>query len=162
MASSFLLELDTTPPVVSIVAPNYTIPNIETKIVINSNEILATYQDFYVLDSNGIRHNVIFEYKKDSFLGVIDFWNFPIGIATIYARVRDEVYNLSEVDIATINVKEAAQIFITISSNTRKIEATESQMALMITEKQRKIEIEDISREVILNDITRRIGVEIG
>lgn len=161
MASFFMLELDTTPPAVSITVPNYTIPHVDTEIMVVANEPLDNFQEIYIVDSAGVRHDAIFEFQGDSFRGVVDFCDCALGIATIYARVRDEVHNLSEVAMATIDVKQAAKVFISITEKSREIAAREKTMPLTISENQRDIAITETTREVMLSEITRKIEVAV-
>jgi len=89
-------------------APKYTTREVENIITIESNEVLAQYQDVYVIDKNGDRHDYTFDRETDTELtGVIKFSNFPFGIATIYARLKDEVDNFSNVISASIEIKES-------------------------------------------------------
>jgi len=159
MANFFKVELDTTPPSVSITAPSYTIPHIDTEIIISSDEPLDNYQEFFIVDSAGNRHDVIFDYRGDSFRGVIDFWDYALGIATVYARVRDEVHNLSEIVMATIDIKKAAQVFITIEDTFKDIQITENIMPLAISQNQREVQISETTREVMLDEMTRKVEV---
>jgi len=159
MANFFKVELDTTPPSVSITAPSYTIPHIDTEIIITANEPLDKYQEFFIVDSAGTRHDLIFDYRGDSFRGVIDFWDYALGIATVYARVRDEVHNLSEIVMATIDIKKAAQVFITIEDTFKDIQITENIMPLAISQNQREVQISETTREVMLDEMTRKVEV---
>lgn len=159
MANFFQLELDTSPPVISITAPSYTVPHIDTEIIISSDEPLDNYQEFFIVDSAGTRHDVIFDYLGDSFRGVIDFWDYALGIATIYARVRDEMHNLSQIVMATIDIKKAAQVFITIKDIFKDIQITENIMPLAISQNQREVQISETTREVMLDEMTRKVEV---
>ena len=86
MANSFELYLDTTSPNIRINAPLKTTYNIHTYIVIDSSEPLMEYQDIYIIDSNGVRHDLVFLYQDDRYFGDIIFnESYSIGIATIYA-----------------------------------------------------------------------------
>lgn len=108
MSSYLLIDLDTTKPEVSIYAPRYTTEDISNTITIEANESLSAYQDIYVVDSEGRRHNYTFEKESDNiFIGKIRFNNLPLGIATIYARVTDEVDNVSDLALSTIEIKKA-------------------------------------------------------
>jgi chemotaxis protein CheY-P-specific phosphatase CheC len=159
MANFFKLELDTTPPKVIITAPSYTVPHIDTEIIVSSNEPLDKYQEFFIVDSAGIKHNVIFDYLGDSFRGIVDFGNYALGIATIYARVKDEVHNLSELVTATINIRQPAAVFITIAELTRDIAADENIMPVKSLERQRLVTLIENTREVMLDEMIREIEV---
>ena len=115
MASSFELYLDTTSPNIRINAPQKTTYNIHTYIVIESNELLMEYQDIYIIDGNGTRHDVTFLYQDDKYFGDIVFnETYSIGIATIYARLKDSVGNLSELASATFNIVETKYMILDI------------------------------------------------
>ena len=105
MASYFELELDTTPPQLTIIAPNYTIIGLDTDITIESNEALSSYQDIYIIDSLGVKHNRTFlKVDENTFQETINFSNIAHGIATIYCRLKDESDNMSSIYSKTINV----------------------------------------------------------
>ena len=106
----FTLELDTTPPQVSITAPHITVPGIYVEINVIANEDLDQWQEVYVIDSAGTRHDLTFQHQGDRLYGLYDFWNCEIGIATIYARVRDEVHNQSILTSHTIEIASEAPV----------------------------------------------------
>lgn len=95
MSNFFMLELDTTGPQIEIFVPSYTLSYIETEIRIQSNENLALYQDIYIIDSKGKKRNYIFEHNGDHLLGKMTFNEYPSGIVTINARLKDDVDNFS-------------------------------------------------------------------
>lgn len=113
MAGSFLLELDTTGPEIEITSPNYTTPSAKTDIYIYANEELSPDQDFYFIDAEGNRHDVVFDHLGDHFHGVMYFTDFPTGIVNFYAQVKDTTLNLSPVETASINIAE--QQFFSVS-----------------------------------------------
>lgn len=96
MAGYFALELDTTGPQIEIYAPKYTDKHSNNLIRIVSNEKMSSFQDIYIIDSQGARHDVIFSFDGDkTFTGNVVFSDYSIGVATIYAQLKDEVNNLS-------------------------------------------------------------------
>ncbi|MFZ7103345.1 MAG: hypothetical protein ACOWWO_11920 [Peptococcaceae bacterium] len=97
MSSYFTLELDTTSPSLEIFAPDYTMKDTETEIRITANENLSTFQEIYIIDSLGQRHDHIFAYQGNVFAGILNFNNFPSGPATIYAYLKDDLYNLASI-----------------------------------------------------------------
>lgn len=106
MASFIEVHLDTTAPTIQIYAPSYTTKEAINRIIIESNEKLDNYQEIYVIDSRGERYNYNFFHESDNiFIGQIQFMNL-IGIVTIYARMKDEVGNLSNLVSKSIEVKE--------------------------------------------------------
>lgn len=104
MAGSFVLKLDTTGPDIEVYMPSYTTAGPYSEIVVEASEQLAEWQDFYFIDSAGDRHNVIFAYDGDRYVGSVRFNQMSLGVATLYAQVRDEVHNLSPLRTKTINV----------------------------------------------------------
>lgn len=119
MANSFELFLDTTGPEIMIFAPVYTVKNSLADFEVKANERLAVDQEFYFLDSEGNRRDVIFQYNGDSFLGWVDFGQFPEGIAVFYAQVMDEVGNSSPVVTHTILVHQGAAATVQIMDSER-------------------------------------------
>lgn len=149
MSSFFELELDTTAPEVTVYSPNYTLPNIETEIIIESNETVDEWQDVYIMDSKGTRHDLIFlKSGENQYTGKIYFSDYPLGIARIYAQLRDEVFNLSNIAIETIEIKPRARIFIISEEQARNIDLSEAI---------RNIDVEKYVRDLIVIDKTRVI-----
>jgi len=108
MSSYLLIDLDTTKPEIFIYAPRYTTEEITNVITIEANEALSTYQEIYVIDSAGQRHDYTFEKESDNnFVGRIRFNNLPLGIAIIHARVTDEVDNVSDLALSAIDIKKS-------------------------------------------------------
>jgi len=104
MSSYFILELDTTPPILEIIMPNYTIRFLETDIILSTNEDAMEFQDIYFIDSSGKKHSATFFQDNDVFTYKTNFSGFSIGIATLYCRLKDSVGNLSQEYSKTINV----------------------------------------------------------
>lgn len=108
MSSYFTVTLDTTPPIIQIVAPQYTSVDLETEIRVLSNEPLLEWQNVYVEDSLGALHEYTFERVSDIELyGVVRFNECPIGIATIYCSLKDDVGNISSLYSKSINIYAA-------------------------------------------------------
>lgn len=107
MNSCFHLILDTTPPQLEIYAPSYTTKNARTPIIIKANETLSSYQEIYIIDSYNNRHDLTFAHDGDSFVGELYFKSYPIGISTLYVRVKDEVDNLSKLYSHSISIMES-------------------------------------------------------
>jgi hypothetical protein len=106
--SYVVLDIDTSNPIISIYAPSYTTPDILNLITVEASEPLDVYQDIYVIDSENVRHDYTF-FKEDdnTYIGKIRFNNLPVGVHTMYARVRDEVYNYSNTAMTTFEIKES-------------------------------------------------------
>lgn len=109
----FTLELDTTGPEIEIFMPNYTLPSIETEIIIQSNEQLSQYQEIYLIDSENKRYDFIFENRGNYLYGSTYFNNIAFGISTIHARLKDDVDNYSNTAIKS---------FLLYTSGTIKME----------------------------------------
>jgi hypothetical protein len=115
LASFIKLALDISPPKVEILSPNYTTTQAKTEIRVSCNEVLDTWQDIYIIDSLGNRHDLTFRYEENEFVGVLYFTDYPYGIATIYAQVRDDVYNKSALLSKTINIVGSETLTLKIS-----------------------------------------------
>ena len=161
MANFFMLELDTTGPSVSISAPYYTLPNTETEILINSSKNVAPdYQDIYIMDSLNVRHDVIFAQKGDSsFIGRLYFSDYHIGIAQIFAQIRDDVFNLSNLAIAAIDIRRGAKVDIEAKDSVRSLELSEETRQLITAEETRSINTIEILRDIDLQANTQTIEV---
>lgn len=122
MSSFFTLWLDTTPPQLEVVMPSYTLPQIYTQIDIYSNEILSSYQEIYLIDSNGDRFDYTFANYGDRLQGTVRFNNVAIGMATMYIRLKDEVGNISDTYIKNILIRESGMLKIEKDVSTRKID----------------------------------------
>lgn len=125
MASYIKLELDTMPPKINIYLPPYTTNQSINEIIIESDESLSNYQDIYVIDSNGNRHDYNFEKTNDNqFEGIVKFSDLPIGIAVIYARMKDEVDNFSDIVSKSFVIKESLTLlYLDISNSQRDIKS---------------------------------------
>ena len=159
MASYFNLILDTTPPAIEIIAPSYTIPNRITEITVLTNEELSNYQEIYIIDSHNVRHDVIFDFQGNKFIGLVDFCDYSFGIATIFARVKDSVFNLSGLVSKTINILQVMQVDLDISESTRGIGCIESVRALETSEEIRAVAVQEIIRQVVVSEQVRPIEV---
>ena len=124
MANNFNLILDTTGPEIMVFAPDYTVKSTLADYEIKANERLAVNQEFYFLDGEGKRHDVIFQYNGDSFLGWVDFGQFPEGIAVFYAQVFDELGNPSPVVTHTILIHQRAGIDVQLLDSDRRKETS--------------------------------------
>lgn len=100
----FLLTFDTIGPEIEIYMPTYATPNVDNEIIVQGSELLALWQDFYFTDAHGTRHDFIFAYNGDHFVGIVRFNQFALGVATLYAQVKDEVYNQSALILKSLNI----------------------------------------------------------
>lgn len=161
-SSCVFIELDTTSPQIAIYAPRYTTQDIVNEIVIEANEALADYQDVYAVDSGGVRHEYTFEQAQpQQFVGLIRFNDFPLGIATIYARLKDDVDNYSETVSATLLVKESTpSLNLEISDRHRSITADSLIRMQGVSDKIRSTRTDDkMKRHITLNDRKRTVDM---
>ena len=62
------------------------------RIVIEADRPLdENFQDIYLIDSKGIRHNIILYFLNNRFEGEVDTLPFSCGIASLFVRVKDDV-----------------------------------------------------------------------
>jgi hypothetical protein len=160
MGSSFILTLDTTPPKLFITVPKYSVIGFMTEIIVEADEELSEEQDIYIIDSLGVRHDLIFLYDGKRFLGQVDFSGFSHGVATIYARLSDSVYNQSEIAIATIDIKQAASLFLTSEKLNREIQIGKSQRILEFTTKTLAQNTRVEKMGIYSEQLTRKIEVK--
>lgn len=159
MSSSFALELDTTSPVIEIVSPQYTIPQIETDIFVRASEGLSAYQEFYIIDAQNRRHDLIFYHDGDQYHGIHNFNDIALGIAKIYARVKDDVGNISSLEMAPINVRMPAAVKVEVYELTRSIVETENTMNIQSSEISRQIHEYEVVRNISTGEKTRNVEV---
>ncbi len=132
----FILELDTTSPVIEIECPEYTTKREPLPIIIQADEALDSWHDVFIIDSQGTRHDVIITLNGDRFEGSISFNGVHHGMATIFARSRDEVFNVSNIAQKSIFVMADAEVLldILISEETADIQITEATMPIQLSE----------------------------
>lgn len=126
--------MDISPPKVEILSPNYTTTQARTEITISSNETLDTWQDIYIVDSLGNRHDLTFRYDNNEFVGELYFNDYPYGISTIYAQVRDDVYNKSALVSKTINIVGSETLTISISESINLVKLEESIQSVKLSD----------------------------
>ena len=137
MSSYLQVVLDTTSPTINIYAPNETTTETLTLYRVESNEKLTNLQNFYFIDSQGVRHNVFFQYFGNYFEGNVNFSFFSNGLATFYAEVYDEVLNKSSFVNHTTNVIETR----TEEEIAEDIRDTDESRAVRVTLVERKLEV---------------------
>lgn len=115
MASYVQITFDRTNPKIDIYAPRYTTDEVVNIVTVEADEPLSTYQEFYIEDNKGVIHNYTFvQIEPHIYMGRIKLSNMPYGILKLYARVRDEVDNQSNLEMATIELKESLH-FLTMA-----------------------------------------------
>lgn len=136
MSSHFYLTLDTTPPQLEIYAPTYTTRNTLTPITIQSNETLSSYQEVYIMDSENTRHNLTFTHKDNQLIGSLYLSGYPIGIATLFVRLKDEVDNYSDLYFHSFTIIESeiltAQMEVRLMANEMIIEKLSNEFEIKI------------------------------
>ncbi|QOV08260.1 putative Ig-like domain-containing protein [Bacillus phage Kirov] len=115
-----IVELDTTAPTIEIYAPAYTTREASVEVTIDANETLGTQNEIYIIDENGNRHDYTFDRFGNQMVGVIDFNGFPLGLARLFVRVRDEVDNVSELYEKVITIRESLTILSLDISDSKK------------------------------------------
>lgn len=146
MSSFVIIEFDRTPPTIEIYTPSYTTKDIVNEIVIKSNEDISTYQEIYIIDSNDNR--VDYTFKKESnntLVGFVKLSQQNLGIATIYARVKDDVGNYSNLAQKSINIRESLTYILRLEINDYNMysECKDRHMASTIEDSVRMISVSD-------------------
>ena len=122
MANFFTLRLDTTGPDVEIRIPPYVLSTYDMDITVAANEELESgYQNFYLIDSTGKRHDFTLTHYGSYFKGRIAAGSLPLGVASIYVQVQDKVLNLSPVIYRTFQIVEGVKVRISPSIHTRSV-----------------------------------------
>lgn len=152
MTASFLLELDTTPPVIHITAPNYTTTEALTEIHIASDETLANWQDIYLTDGANNRYDLTFSRVPDGLSGFIRLSAFGETIVTVNARVRDDVHNTSALVTKPINVRTAMDVTLVTDLQSRRLLRSESRQAMQLADGRRTALLKHAKRDVTLSD----------
>lgn len=143
----FFLTLDTAPPQVNIYAPTYTNRLTTDEIRIESSEPLGEFQNFYIIDCEGNKHNLIFTQESDTvYTGQLTFSGYPYGIATIFAQVKDTVDNPSRLATASINV---IPVFNSYSLN---MNLTEAVTGVVMSEKASNHSLSEQTNELTLSE----------
>jgi hypothetical protein len=153
IASFFELELDTTAPDIEILSPSYTTKSQPIDIVIEANEELSSYQDLYLVDNHGKKHQLTFKHMGTYLEGVINTGSIPVGVTTIYAQVKDTVDNLS---------KLVSYSFKIIGGNPLRLEVKDFQSEINIGSKCRHIASTSYSRKTITDSKSRDISLYSG
>ncbi|PJZ19809.1 hypothetical protein CEW46_21200 [Bacillus cereus] len=104
--STFVIELDTKKPVLSLQVPTYAVQGVDTQILVSSSEPLdVSYQEVSVVDSKGHKINLVGEYIENDELRITTtFTTLQVGLIKITCRLRDEVHNKSDEYVASLNL----------------------------------------------------------
>lgn len=103
-----IIGLDTTAPIIEIIAPPYVDRVSNNTIIIESNEILSSYQEIYIIDSNGQRRDYTFLKEDTRLTGQLTFNEYPFGVATLYCKLEDAVGNKTALLQKSFEVREGA------------------------------------------------------
>lgn len=157
MSNYITLELDTTEPILEIYSPSYTIREVDVEVSITSNESLDNWQETYLIDENGIRHDYNFHIEGNQIVGLLNFNGFPLGLARLYIRVRDEVHNISSVYSKIITIRNSISLLkLNILDFNRKIEIADTSLILDVLDFKQEMKIEDTAREMKMKDSNRK------
>lgn len=161
MTSFVYIELDTKPPEIQIFSPSYTTTKITNTIRIEANEPLSDYQEIYAIDSNGVRHEYTFNKEEANLLiGEVGFFNFPLGVATIYVRLKDEVENISDSASATIMIRENLTLLnLNIHDNDREVSINNVGYANYVKDHLKKVFVNNYSKSVSISGYEKNIQI---
>lgn len=148
MTNNFLLELDTTPPEVSVVVDQRMVKDITYGALVSSNEQLDNWQDIYLIDKEGARHNLIFSHYGSSLEGEFTVNELAYGLAHLHINLRDEVHNAVEVTVPIyIDDQKQADVEVVIKCDSYPPEARVIGTAIPINVSGSKITIKLKRRE---------------
>lgn len=157
MSGYFTIELDTTAPTIEIFAPSYSDRKSNNTIRVVSNEKLSEFQDIYIVDSQGVKHYVIFSFDGDKeFVGNVVFDEYPIGISTIYAQLKDTVNNISNLAVAYISViftANSLMLRLSMSDYTISPSINYESMNFIFSDKIKKINISEDKNTLTMEQI---------
>lgn len=140
MANFFTLRLDTVGPDIEIRIPPYVLSTSDMDLMIAANEeVEPGYQNFYLMDSTGQRHDIILAHHGDYFKGKVSIGSLPLGIVTVYAQVQDTVLNLSPVIYQSFQIVEGIKVRIRPSIHTRSVRPAVKARKVVSTTKTRKV-----------------------
>lgn len=104
MTSFFTVTLDTMAPGLIMTVPLWTLKTC-IPVIVQSDEPLDKWQEVYVLDSKGKRHDFTLAWEEYSLAGTIAFQEIASGIALLHVGVRDRVFNSTYLE-ANISVAD--------------------------------------------------------
>lgn len=101
MSAYFIIQLDTTGPMITLDAPTFVELDEEFTIIVESSEelLISDIHELYIIDRLGIRYDLtydVFINRIQSTLTLRDY-EVNVGRATIYAALYDDVLNVSNV-----------------------------------------------------------------
>ena len=159
MSNYFYLTLDTKPPELEVASNDFAIPNEELEIKIKSNKDLhPEYQDIYIVDNEDNKYYLVFDYHTDKYIG--DFYTGNLEIFEpfiIYARLRDDVFNLSDFVTKTINTLQSRKLNISIKDKTRITNIKDMDRDILVIDFVQNLYLQEKDRTVLINEIIREI-----
>ena len=109
MSAHFILELDTTGPIIIIDAPTFVALDQEITITINSSENISAnnMHELYIIDRLDNRHDIDYTVYNNKIVSTLTLQDLDIhsGSARLYAQLYDEVYNPSSLANQALNVE---------------------------------------------------------
>ncbi|AYP68272.1 hypothetical protein PQE75_gp207 [Bacillus phage vB_BcoS-136] len=149
--SYITLTLDTTSPTLEIYSPSYTTRENDVEFRILANEKIDSWQEIYIIDKDENRHDYTFKVEDKEIIGIVNFNNYPLGLATIYVKTRDEVHNVSSLFKKTITIKNSLSILTLSIDDFKKIDMKDNNI-------NRFNDISDKSRIINIKDGNGRVG----
>lgn len=162
MSSWFNLVLDTTPPILNIISPQYTSPDILTTIIIESDKPLMKFQDIYFVDYNEVKHDLIFNYDINCYVGKIQFTNMCNGIGTICCCLKDEVGNKSDLISKAINITNGETLKLNVKDFDMTVNGTLNVCELSCSQKIRKLDVKINEKKLYISDKKHRSIISSG
>jgi hypothetical protein len=165
MSSYFNLILDTTSPVITLKCPSRTIPNNVVEIMITSNEELDVYQEIYIIDSKGERKDLIFALIDEyTFLGYIDFQMYPIGMCQMYIRLRDKVFNPSniiehQIYVGYISQSDNYDAHVNAIEVDKPVECEDGKIITSHLENKQVVQATEVLKETKVSEREIKVGV---
>lgn len=150
----FILELDLEGPNVNCYAPIYSDRQSNNEIVFTSSEALSDFQEVYIMDSQGGRHDLIFSLTgENEYIGNVVFNEYPMGIATVYGQFKDDVGNPSNLASRSINIvssHDSLMLKLTVSEKEASVSINSKEASVSINSKEASVTLfEDESKTTL-------------
>lgn len=124
------------------------------RIVIEADRPLdENFQDIYLIDSKGIRHNIILYFLNNRFEGEVDTLPFSCGIASLFVRVKDDVgtfFRTTSLSVKIMSFDEACRV--ESEELSRKVELDELFKNIIEELVGRDIKLEEANKNIYLED----------
>jgi hypothetical protein len=112
---NFYLDLEATG---EIITPNYTTTEATTHIRFVSDYEIAEIYNIKVVDTLGIEHNFTSLYPNSSeYTLETVFTDFPLGMTTVYASIRDKVGNTADLTPKTFEILKVSILLVAVSDS---------------------------------------------